>query len=193
MPTKIPNFTLSGVLPPFIGSTPTVQAARAPYQTDVVDLATRFGTSRHRLAVLQGFLDHRAALNGLGFVNGFQWCNGSFVEDKEPPSDMDVVTFFHRPSNALATPQLAQIQQQNSDLFNPTLTKTRYHCDMYYVDFSLAPAQLAARTHYWFGLFTHRRLTAEWKGLVQVPLYSPNDDAAARILLSARQQAQVSP
>jgi hypothetical protein len=138
--------------------------------------------------MLQGFLAHRAALNALGFVDGLQWCDGSFVEDKDP-GDIDLVTFFHRPSQAQAKAQLTQILNQDPDLFKPTLTKSKYHCDVYFVDFSLPPASLVARTHYWFGLFSHRRMTAEWKGLLQVPLCSPNEDGAAATFLAARQQA----
>ena len=190
MPTKIPGFTLSGVLPPFTAPKPTDPGGRAPYATDTVDLCTRFGTSAHRVAVLQGFLAHRAALNTLGFVSGFQWCDGSFVEDKDPV-DMDVVTFSHRPAQAQDRSRLAQMVQQNQKLFHPTLTVTNYHCDAYFVDLTLVPEFVVAQTHYWFGLFSHRRLTAEWKGLVQVPLCSPNEDAAAATVLTARQQTQV--
>jgi hypothetical protein len=188
----IPGFTLSGVLPPFTGSSPVTAANRSPYQANTIELVHRFGTSSHRVAVLQGFLAHRAALNALGFLNGFQWCDGSFVEDKNP-GDMDVVTFFDRPTHAQASTQLAQIMQQSPHLFNPTLTKTMYHCDVYFVDFTLAPELLVARTHYWFGLFSHRRVTSEWKGLVQVPLCSPNEDIQAGGLLAAIQQAQAHP
>jgi hypothetical protein len=61
-------------------------------------------------------LEHRAALNALGFVNGFQWCDGSFVEDKDP-SDMDVVVFVHPPG------ELSQLVQQHLHLFDPALTR----------------------------------------------------------------------
>jgi hypothetical protein len=181
MPTRIPPFTFSGVLPPFTSQTPIDAAFRAPYVTDVGDLCSRFGGSAHRAAVLQRFLEHRAALNALGFVNGFQWCDGSFVEDKDP-SDMDVVVFVHPPG------ELSQLVQQHLHLFDPALTRQKYNCDGYFVDLSLPPEIVVERTHYWFGLFSHRRVTAEWKGLVQVPLCTPGEDATA---FAALQQAMV--
>lgn len=190
MSTRIPPFALSGVLPPFTGPTPIAAASRAPYWTDVGDFCRRFGTSIHRVVVLQHFLAHRAALSALGFVGGFQWCDGSFVEDTSP-DDLDVVAFVRPPTQ---TPgQLAQLAAQNPHLFDPALTKSNYHCDVYFVDLTLPPEAVIARTHYWFGLFSHRRVTAEWKGLVQVPLYSPNEDVAALTALTALDLAQVQP
>lgn len=185
----IPPFSLSGVLPAFTGATPASPAARAPYHTNTLELCTRFGSSAHRVTLLQGYLNHRAALAALGFVDGFQWCDGSFVEDKNP-NDIDVVTFVRPP--ALALP-LAAIVQQNQNLFYPPLTKQHYRCDVYFIDLSLRPELLTAETHYWYGLFSHRRNTAEWKGFVQLPLHSPIDDAAATAVLAAYPQPQAVP
>jgi hypothetical protein len=192
MPSLIPAFTASGVLPPYTGSSPTRSANRAPYKTNIQELCSRFGTSTRRVAILESFIEYRGILNRLGFVNGFQWCDGSFVEDKDP-SDMDVVTFTHRPAQAQTTVQLRQLMQQNLNLFNPRLTKQNYHCEVFFVDFGLAPDVIVSRTHYWFGLFSHRRVTAEWKGLVEIPLHSPTDDRDAGTILASIQQPQAPP
>ena len=58
---------------------------------------------------MQGFLRYRNALHEHGFVDGFQWINGSFsenIEDREgrSPNDIDVVTF----SNAKNSPEELQ-------------------------------------------------------------------------------------
>ena len=58
----------------------------------------RFAISPARAAILRGFLDYRAALHAAGIIVGFQWVDGSFVENIETleerePNDMDVVTF----------------------------------------------------------------------------------------------------
>jgi hypothetical protein len=187
MPSNIPPFTLSGVLPPFVGTDPMARAARAPYQTDILDLVQRFATTPERVLILQGYLEHRAALNGLGFERGFQWCDGSFVEDKVP-QDLDIVTFFHRPTGATAQAQFEQLVQRNLGLFTPQLTKHTYHCDAYFVDLSMPPELIVARSHYWFGGFTHRRITLEWKGIVEVPLMPLADDAPATAYLAGLQQ-----
>jgi hypothetical protein len=65
-------------------------------------LVQRFAASRERLDILRGLLEYRAALGAIGIVQGFQWLDGSFVEDVEvtkgrPPSDIDVVTLAYRP------------------------------------------------------------------------------------------------
>lgn len=98
----IPTFNISGVLPPFVGESPTVKAAMSPYLTTMSAIVGRFATSVERKKILAGLLAYRAALRNLGLVNGFQWIDGSFVEDIEntqnrPPADVDVVTFSSRP------------------------------------------------------------------------------------------------
>jgi hypothetical protein len=99
----IPAFGQSDVLPPFIGADATVRAQCSPYVTTCTEIVRRFGISRERLVILRGLLDYRAALSSIGIVHGFQWIDGSFVEDCEtirqrPPGDVDVVTFAYRPA-----------------------------------------------------------------------------------------------
>lgn len=189
--SRIPPFNLSGVLPPFTGPSPVAAAGRAPYVTDVLDFCDRFGTSSRRLDILGGFLAYRAALNALGFVNGFQWCAGSFVEDKAP-NDLDVVTFCYRPPHATDDGSFDLLINRSLELFHPRLAKQHFHCDAYFVDFhALLPEFVTERTHYWFGLFSHRRETAEWKGLVQVPLHSPDKDMDATNVIRSRLDTQV--
>lgn len=98
----IPPFTSSGALPPFLGGNPAVQAKMSPYSTTLVKLVDRFASSNVRKEILKGYLDHRAALLNLG-ITGFQWLDGSFLEDIEalesrPPGDIDLVTFVWRPA-----------------------------------------------------------------------------------------------
>lgn len=40
---------------------------------------------------------------------------------------------------------------------------------------------LVTQTRYWYGLYSHRRGDALWKGILQLPLNS--DDVAARAML----------
>ena len=54
------------------------------------------------MAILDGFLRFRELLTQAGFVSGFQWVDGSFLENVEmlenrPPNDLDVVTFYIPP------------------------------------------------------------------------------------------------
>lgn len=81
----------------------TIAAVTHLPSSTLLDVVMRFGTSGERRHVLQGWLAHRAALHHLGLVSGFQWIDGSFVEDVETlrgraPNDVDVVSFVDAPA-----------------------------------------------------------------------------------------------
>ena len=174
------------VLPPYTGADPTQSANMSPYKAGFVEFAQQFATSQHRADLLKGLLGYREALRNIGVTQGFQWFDGSFVEDVEqsrgrPPADIDVVTFADGPQ--FADPSAYQAWfLQNKSLFDPAETKRLYQCDAFFVNMrQLRPELLVDRTRYWFGLFSHQRATALWKGMVQVPLDS--DDLQARTML----------
>jgi hypothetical protein len=181
----IPAFNVSGVLPPYVGNSPTVEAAMSPYRTTMSALVRRFATSAERIEILLGLIEYRAALRALGFVDGFQWVDGSFVEQVEtmrnrPPADVDVVTFARRP--ALADEDWHKLVQANVSLFDLAQVKARYKCDAYFVDLGKSPVTIVNDTRYWFGLFSHQRDTALWKGMLAVPLDSDDTDAQQLLL-----------
>ncbi len=71
---------------------------RSPYPVSLVDLVLRFSTSPERRKILNGLLRFRQELHAIGLISGFQWIDGSFIEDIEfleerAPQDVDVVTF----------------------------------------------------------------------------------------------------
>ncbi|NUP86357.1 MAG: hypothetical protein HUU30_11475 [Burkholderiaceae bacterium] len=144
--------------------------------------------SRERCAILAGLFRYRAALRALGFTRGFQWLDGSFVEDVEaredrPPNDIDVVTFAHPPDGMLKE-QVQQLLDDHPDLFDHDRCKAGFHCDTSIVNLTTSPEWLVTQTRYWYGLFSHRRGDALWKGMLQLPLES--DDETATALLDAR-------
>lgn len=170
------------VLPPYTGDDPGVKAAMSPYVATMHEFAVRFADSSHRAGILQGLLNYREALRNTGLIGGFQWLDGSFVEDVEqirgrPPKDIDVVTFAYSPQVADLN-AYKQWYLANFALFDRNQTKAAYDCDAFYVDLRKRPELLVDDTRYWFGLFSHQRDSALWKGMVQVPLQS--DDAAAQ-------------
>jgi hypothetical protein len=61
-------------------------------------------------------------------------------------------------------------------LFDPEEAKAAFDCDAYFVDMNKPAHLLIEDTAYWFGLFSHQRVTALWKGLLQVPLDSDDDE-----------------
>lgn len=179
----LPPFTLSGVLPPYhpdVG--PTANAAgRSPYRVDPEVLVARYATSPERKLLLRNLFAYRQTLRDLG-MTGYQWIDGSFVEDVEqnrgrPPADIDLITHVFRPiqhSDAVAWDEFldqnwGEIQPQGYGL----------HC--FLLDLMNPPPVVVSQAVYWFGLFSHQRDTALWKGIVQIDLSA--DDTAALALL----------
>ena len=76
---------------------------RSPYGIGLPEFVDRFSSSKERIAILDGFLRFRNELHEVGFVSGFQWLDGSFLENIEDledrhPNDLDVVTFYTMPT-----------------------------------------------------------------------------------------------
>ena len=182
----IPAFTIDGVLPPYTGATGPGGPAQAmtPFEATAVELVSTFGTTAHRRTLLQNWLDHRAAFRGLGFTQGFQWIDGSFVEDKVP-QDLDVVTFSRRPAGTAGAMALAALMRANPDQCIRSSVKTRYNLDAFFVDLDGSKESLVNATRYYAGLFSHRRGDDLWKGMVQVRFDDPADDTAAAAALAA--------
>lgn len=175
---RIPDWNPQGVLPPIDSVDPTSEE-RSPYAVSLTDLVVHFGTTKERQTILQGLLGFRAALHAAGLDNGFQWVDGSFLEDIEKienraPADMDVVTFFYLPPGQTQR----SFASAHTDLFDHEDTKTRFHVDAYFVPLDdNTPAHLVERSAYWYSLWSHRR-NGQWKGYLQIDLL-PTDDATA--------------
>lgn len=114
-----------------------------------------------------------------GIPGGFQWIDGSFLEDAEtvrgrPPADIDLVTFASMPPGITAR----DFHNRHADLFDPRLTRPRFGCDAYFVDLGLGarrPDLLVMQSRYWYGLFSHQRASGLWKGMLQIDLYSDDE------------------
>ena len=176
--TSIPAWNGAGFLPPWASTAgPAAQGARSPYRSTMLDFVRRFAITDARIIICQGLLDYRAELRRLGIQDGFQWLDGSFVEDVEnfrpqrpQPADIDVVTF------ADIGGQLFSMLQGLSGS-----AKSRYHVDGYFVPLNDHPAKIVEMTAYWFGLFSHRRADQAWKGMVQVTLGTSDQDSAQHL------------
>jgi len=139
----------------------------------------RFGGSPERRLILSGLLDLRDALRTAGIVEGFQWLNGSFVEDVETlrgraPADIDVVTFCAFGD----VTQQQRLMQKVPEAFDPASAKATYKVDHYFVQTDVSEDQasvaafLARWAAYWYSMWAHQRGTQLWKGFVSVPLDS---------------------
>lgn len=176
----IPAFTIDGVLPPFVGPTGPGGARQdmTPYLTTAQEVVTTFGSSERRRNILLGWLNFRSHLRAAGVVRGFQWLDGSFVEDKEP-KDIDVMTFFYRP---LALQDLAQRPawlRAYGHLLNRVVVKVMFDVDSMVLDLNGSPEALVDSTRYYGSLFSHQRGTDIWKGMLAVRLEDQADDQAA--------------
>lgn len=158
----------------------------SPYVVTTDELVARFNTSPERKAILNGLVNFRQHLRSLG-ISGWQWVDGSFLENVEnsqnrPPRDIDILTFFARPASIPSGDWNAFVAT-NSGIFNPVQAKATFRCDAYFVDIAFGPYFVVRQTGYWFGLFSHQRITEVWKGLLEIPLPLTDVDAAARAAL----------
>ena len=184
----IPDFTVSGVLPPYLGLNPAATAAMSPYPASLVEIANKMCVSNERKAIMRGLLTYRQRLATVGLQDGFQWLSGSFMEDIETlerrhPQDIDLVTFVHRPTAMRADAAWRTFISANRPLLDPKQTRAAFCCDCYFVDLDSDPTAIVLQTKYWFGLFSHRR-GGLWKGMLAVPLAVSADDSDASALVT---------
>ena len=186
----ITGFTNDGVLPPFLGPSPAEHSGlMSPYRVSCFDIVDRFALNRSRVQILRGWLQHRAALRHIGFSHGFQWIDGSFLEDKIP-GDIDAVTFLYFGSPSFPDPDAAWNAHGNSlNLFDRDAAKANFAVDAFFIDLLDPPEFVVDASRYFLGLFSHQRITMIWKGMLQVRLEDAQDDADALELLSQKEQA----
>lgn len=186
----LPSFTLSGVLPPYhpeLGPTADHVHGRSPYLITPEQLVAAFATSEVRKSLLRDLFQYRQTLRDLG-LHGYQWIDGSFVEDVEshrgrPPGDIDLVTFFARPAGFEGQGEWGDFVDLNGEALDAE--GLGLHC--FTVDLSLPPPVVVRQSVFWFGLFSHQRETALWKGILQIEL--DVDDAAAVAMLEGVEHA----
>ena len=177
----IPEWNSDYVLPP-LRATPDsrLPQSRRPHKATALEVVHRFAISKERSSILFGFLDYRLALHDLGIVDGFQWVNGSFVENIEArnsqhPRDIDVVTFYHPPEDH---------DNRHLRLFDPEQMLLEYHVDARGVRLGLPMTPERVETvSYWHSMWTHRK-DGLWKGMVEVDLDPKDDEAALQTLTS---------
>ena len=145
----------------------------------------RFGSaSVGRRGLLSGLLNFRAALHGVGLTRGFQWIDGSFVENVESsrgraPADIDVVTFFYIPDGHTEE----SFASAFPDFFNPRAMKWDFGIDAYLAGINLNDLEtIASRAAYWHDIWSHTREGLR-KGYVEVDL-DPGEDEAVRAALN---------
>lgn len=184
--SAIPNWTMSGIIPPIRPGVPGYHTDRAPYHALLEEFIERFAISADRAVILQGLLNYRAALYNIGVVEGFQWLNGSFLENVEDtenrsPRDIDVVTFYRMPQGYTQASLMPLIMP----LVDTTASKASYCVDGYTFELDRPLSKFDVRqTAYWYSMWSHRR-DGIWKGFVQVDL-DPATDVICGTLLQQK-------
>jgi hypothetical protein len=185
----IPDWNISAVLPPIRPGAAGHSPDRSPYKASLSEVVEKFAKSSPRIEILRGLLKYRAELRNRGISSGFQWLDGSFMENKEillleTPKDVDVVTFFHLPNGldeAAFSPKVA-------DLFDVTNTKKLYHVDAYPCVLGKSMEETNVTTiSYWYSMWSHRR-NGLWKGFVQVDISEDEDNIAVALIAQVEQE-----
>ncbi len=164
-------------------------ADMSPFPATTLELCEKLATTSERRVILTGLLQLRSSLGRIGVTTGFQWLDGSFLEDIErldsrPPNDLDVVTFYHpAPAAFQAPPALLQILTSREG------TKQQFHIDHLGVSLAWPPDIIINHTRYWCSLFSHQRETEIWKGILKIDLNTAAEDIAATQHLAALNQA----
>jgi hypothetical protein len=179
----IPAFDSNGVLPPHLGD-PRQPGDLSPYPCTIVEICHAFATSNERKEILLGLLQFRSRLHTLGVTVGFQWLDGSFLEDIEnlesrAPKDVDVITFY-QPTSVGHTYRISTAVRE---FWDRDMAKRNFKVDHFPVDMGHNPFLTVEMTRYWIGLFTHRR-DGVWKGILKIDLNTPAEDSAATDFLS---------
>jgi hypothetical protein len=184
---KLPDWTPAGVLPPYLQGYPANGfESCTPYPATVTELIEKLGTSLRRLEIVVGLLAYREQWYQFGITDGFQWIDGSFMEDIEAterrsPRDVDVVTWFDLPDDLTEDEFLASA----SHLYDRAEIKHRYRVDAYSFAFVPDLAIMVEQAAYWYGVWAHRRDDL-WKGFLSIEL-NPLADREAAGFLKQRQ------
>ena len=172
---SIPDWDYDGILPAINWSDPT-SLERSPYTISIIDLVMYLGKTEARRRLLEGLLDFRAALYQAGLVEGFQWIDGSFVENVEEresrsPEDIDLVIFFYIPEGYTGETLLRDFPA----LFDNSSLKNNYSVDAYFMPLNqVPPKEVINHSVYWYGLWSHTR-DGRWKGYLEVDLAGADD------------------
>lgn len=180
----IPPFTIDGVLPPYVGPSGPGGAFEdlSPYEVSATEVVATLGGTQNRQDILRKWLTHRDLLRASGIQQGFQWLDGSFLEQKEP-NDLDLVSFIYRPVHAIQAADWNAFLTNHLALIDRGELKRNFRLDALFIDLAGHPEVIAEVTRYYMGLFSHRRGDGLWKGMLKVRLDNADDDADALAIL----------
>jgi hypothetical protein len=176
----LPDFDHNHVLPPFINESPGNPANHSPYVCSINEFCEKFATTPTRIHLLKNFVKFRIKIHDSKITEGFQWVDGSFLENKEKaldqnPNDIDVATFFQ-----VTSPDTEQkVKTDFPDFSHRKLAKDNYKLDHLLIHIpALNPYDLIRSTNFISKLFSYSR-RGVFKGLVEIHLNTIDEDIAA--------------
>lgn len=178
---EVPDWQYDGLLPA-VTAVGVELEGRSPYAVDVLGLVKRFGHTDRRRALLRKFFAFRGELRDCGWHSGFQWLNGSFLEDVErvghgrEPGDIDVVSFLYY-SEVFDFEKARHLASSDGH----EDVKARFWIDSYVVNLNGPVDVVLCWAMYWQSLWGHRKLDRMEKGFVRVSI--GDDDGSALALL----------
>jgi len=184
----IPEWNMSGVLPPIRPGLSGNHVDRSPYVATLLEFVDCFSTSPTRIEIIDGLLKYRRELHSCGITKGFQWLDGSFMEKIESlearqPVDIDVVSFFYLPDGK----SQQDLILLNRNLFDSAKMIIDHYVDAYYFILGQPTGSShVKKVAYWYSMWAHRR-DETWKGFIQVDLAPFEDEAAMEALMKKRE------
>ncbi len=180
--SNIPDFDHNDVLPPHLGN--PISTNNSPFRCTSLELCEKFSTSKQRIEMLKGLLEFRSELTRYGINQGFQYIDGSFLENIEvsenrPPNDIDIVTF----TKGLSQERMHELVRAFPELVDVAQSKAKYNLDHYVVDYAFSPDLTIELMRYWLQLFSHNR-RGVWKGMLRLELNTGEIDQEALTLLN---------
>lgn len=174
----IPAFDHNLVLPPYTGDTKD-RNDLSPYKCTTIELVQRFATTDERKEIFKKFLEFRGELQRQGMQVGYQWLDGSFLENIETrksrsPRDLDLLTIFWGYSVSF----LNQLVTKFPAFMKPEISKRDFKLDHFPIMADELPQATVENTRYWIQLLSHRR-DGIWKGMLHIELNTPTEDQAA--------------
>jgi len=175
MTTTIPDFDDNSVLPPHRGD-PRDPSDVSPYPCTSLELCQRFSTSPDRREMLENLLTFRERIRSCGITQGYQWLDGSFLEDVETrenraPNDLDVLTLYW----GYDLDFQRQVFQRFPEFADRNLAKDNFQLDHFPVDIGYSSETTVELVRYWIQLFSHNR-DGIWKGMLRIDLDTPKED-----------------
>lgn len=164
----LPPFQSDGTLPPFVGDYPDRDRCMiSPYRITMDEVKAQLGWDEQRVQLIAGLEKYRALLTSVQ-ISGRQWIGGSFLT-KHKATDIDLVNLFVRPRGKSSIASFNELVAAHPEAFDRPTIKSRFGCEVYFVDCGLPAREVAEHISYYTTLLSHDR-DHRWRGFIEIDL-----------------------